>query len=90
MTTKFAFTFEFSVEKPETLRGEVTAASLPSCMRIAAKLALKAFPHRQWSSCVLVLDRSGYPDVLAGGEELQDEEKDGSEDLEAQRAKNEE
>jgi hypothetical protein len=79
MTAKFAFSFEFTSEPPETLRGQVTAASVPSLAKEAVKQALKAYPGRKWVSCVLVLDRSGYPGVLSGGEVAETEGVDDSE-----------
>jgi hypothetical protein len=66
ITARFAFSFEFETAPPETLRGEVTAASVPSLAKEALKQALAAFPSRRWVSCVLVLDRSGVPGVLSG------------------------
>ena len=77
ITAKFSFSFEFQTLPPETLRGEVTAPSLPSCARNAIKLALQAFPNRQWTSCVLVLDRYGLKPGIADVEPEATEAEDG-------------
>ena len=57
MTLKYTATLEFQADRPLTTSGEVSASAMPTCMRLAAKQAMLAFPRRQWSSVVIVLER---------------------------------
>lgn len=54
-TCKYSATLEFNQSEPETIRGEVTAASFPSLYRNAAKELRRAFPNRKWDSAVIVM-----------------------------------
>ena len=56
---RYAITYEFEVDPPETLRGEIDFLNEGHAARTAVKLARLAFPRRKWSSLVILLDRSG-------------------------------
>ena len=55
MKFKYAATLEFNGPPPETLRGEVEAGSPGTACNKAVKALIKAYPHRKWSSLVVVL-----------------------------------
>lgn len=57
MKVKFSATFEFNQAAPETIRGEVEGSAIPALFARAARQLKKAFPNRQWSSCLILLDR---------------------------------
>ena len=53
----YSATFEFSEDKPETIRGTLEAASMPSCARAVARRLQKMLPRRRWASICLVMER---------------------------------
>ena len=55
MTVRYVVTMEFAMGPPVTHRGTVMAASVSTCVARATREAMKAHPHRKWSSLVCVL-----------------------------------
>lgn len=57
MKAKFSTTFEFDIEAPVTVTGEVEAGSLQKLVWRAADEAKKQRPNIAWRSFVVVLER---------------------------------
>ena len=57
MRAKYSFTFEFPVDSPITVKGEVEGGAVWTMFRRAEAEAVAARPHTRWSSCVCLLDR---------------------------------
>ena len=63
MKLDYVLTFEFLLDAPITVKGEVEATSAQTCARIAVKEAKTKCPRVKWSSLVLVLAQK---EVLTG------------------------
>ncbi len=55
---KWAVTFEYEMNAPETAHGELAFLNVGNAARQALKSAKQQFPRRNWSSVVILLDRS--------------------------------
>ena len=56
---KFAVTFEYESNAPETVRGEFAFSNASLAARRAMEQARKALPRRHWRSCVVLLEDLG-------------------------------
>jgi len=57
MKCRYSMSFEFNVEAPLTVRGEVTATSVRTLAARALDEATDKHPGVKWSSICLVLER---------------------------------
>jgi hypothetical protein len=57
MKVKYAVTFEFQVNAPITVRGEVEAERAPTAARRAIEEAMDQNPNLKWSSISVLLER---------------------------------
>ena len=61
---RYSVTFEYLQDAPETVRGEIQVPNASLGVRRAFEAAKKAYPHRRWSSVVVLLER---PDEAQSG-----------------------
>jgi hypothetical protein len=54
---RYAVTFEYQEDAPETVRGEIDVPNPSLGVRRAFEAAKKACPHRRWSSVAVLLER---------------------------------
>lgn len=54
---KFAVTFEYDTQAPETVRGELELPNASLAARRALEAARKALPNRRWRSCSILLEQ---------------------------------
>ena len=57
ITLRYAVTFEYQLDAPETVRGEIDVSNPSLGVRRAFEAAKRAYPHRRWSSVVVLLER---------------------------------
>jgi hypothetical protein len=57
ITLRYAVTFEYQSDAPETIRGEIDVSNPSLGVRRAFEAAKRAYPHRRWSSVVVLLER---------------------------------
>jgi hypothetical protein len=55
---RYHVTFEYALEAPDTVRGEIEVSNPSQGVRRAFEAAKKANPGRQWSSVVVLLERA--------------------------------
>ena len=63
MTFRYAVTFEYQQDAPETVRGEIAVGNPSLGARRALEAAKKALPRRRWSSVSILLERLDAPAV---------------------------